>query len=499
MPLPQGNIPWVPSTEKQLYVDYAEADAWYCGDAARLANFYSGIIYPGETIAGNFFGDIFDQSFTNKAKFWGKKIYEERRYVLHIPVAGDIARTSADLLFSEAPKFTVENEQTQNALNDMLDRVDIQNKLLEAAETCAALGGVFLKINWDSDMSPYPFLSIVQPDNALPEFEWGQMKAVTLWKVVREEDTKKTTNIYRLLERHEKGKIEYGLYVGTHENLGMRIGLNSIPETINLQDEINTGIDDILVRYVPNMKPNRKHRGSPYGQSDYAGLEGLMDALDEAYSSWMRDLRLGLGRIMVPESFLQKLPNGELAFDVDREVFTPFDIDPLTAKETGITNIQFDIRTQQHMDTCLELLHRIISSAGYSPQSFGLNIAGNESGTALNIRERKSFITKAKKERYWKSPVEEIIFLLMQVYQIHLSGRIIPELPTIAFGDSIQNDSMNVASAVELLARAQAVSIETKVRMVNPDWSEDMVLTEVERIKEENGLAMPSPMQIGIG
>ena len=84
---------------------------------------------------------------------------------------------------------------------------------------------------------------------------------------------------------------------------------------------------------------------------------------------------------------MQKLPSGEMAFDIDREVFTLFDLDPLTQKEVGITVSQFEIRTEQHKQTALELLNRIISSAGYSPQTFGLSISGSaESGTALNIR-----------------------------------------------------------------------------------------------------------------
>jgi A118 family predicted phage portal protein len=269
----------------------------------------------------------------------------------------------------------------------------------------------------------------------------------------------------------------------------MRIGLGSLPETSGLQDEILTGLDDLIVKYIPNVKPNRKHRGSPYGQSDLSGLEGLMDALDETYSSWMRDIRLGKGRIMVPESFLQKLPNGQFVFDIDKEVFTPMEVDPLSAGNVGITNVQFAIRTQEHMDTCLELLHRIISSAGYSPQSFGLSIKGSvESGTALNIRERRSFITQSKKRAYWKTPIEDLMYLMLQIDRLNFNSRIIPERPTVEFGDSLIPDLGQMASAVETLARAQAISIESKVRLSRPELTDEQVMIEVEKIKQEIGV-----------
>jgi hypothetical protein len=216
-----------------------------------------------------------------------------------------------------------------------------------------------------------------------------------------------------------------------------------------------------------------------------------MDSLDETYSSWMRDVRIGKGRIFVPESFVQKLPNGEFAYDMDKEVFQTFDIDPLSAKEVGIKNVQFEIRTQQHMDTCLELLNRIISSAGYSPQSFGLSIKGSvESGTALNIRERRSFITQSKKRAYWKSPIEDMMYLMLLVDQINLGTRIQAEKPTVEFGDSMIPDLGQMASAVETLARAQAVSIESKVRLSRPELSDEQVSVEVQKIKEELGIGI---------
>lgn len=510
MPLPSGNMKWIPDAHAKIYGDYAEHDAWYSGSSERLATFYSSTLYPSAHYASDFFSDIYHQTVAPKLRFWARSLYDERKYMLHVPIASDLAATSADLLFSESPRIRIPDADgeapnpdavaSQERLDQLIQLCDIQNKLVEAAETCAALGGVFLKINWDSELYPHPVLSIAQPDSALPEFVWGGLQAVTFFKTVREEETKKGEIVFRLLERHERGLILYGLYKGDRDNLGMRIGLQALPETASLQDEIRTGVDDILVRYVANMRPNRKYRGSPYGQSDYSGIEGLMDALDEVYTSWLRDIRLGQGRIMIPESFLQKMPNGEFQFDVDREVYTTFDIDPLTSKEVGITISQFDVRTEQHKETALELMNRIVTAAGYSPQSFGLSIAGSaESGTALNIRERKSFITKAKKERYWKPNLEDIFALLLAIDSIHFGTGVTVYKPTVEFQDSLTNDMAQIATSVELLARAQAVSIETKVRMVHPDWSTEQVDAEVERLREETGIAVPDPIQLGIG
>ena len=73
--------------------------------------------------------------------------------------------------------------------------------------------------------------------------------------------------------------------------------------------------------------------------------------------------------------------------------YEELDIDP-TAMTKPIEATQFEIRAEQFEKTCLNLLDRIITSAGYSPQSFGLNIAGRaESGTACAEEFKRIFDT----------------------------------------------------------------------------------------------------------
>lgn len=479
---------WPPENWRRVYEKYAEWAAWYSGDPNQIAAVHSAMVYTP----------------TPRGKHWAKDVQEERRTMIHVPIAGDIATVSADLLFSEAPEIRIPEAheeragsdaiQAQERLDEIIHANGLHNRLLEAGESGAALGGVFLKVNWDREEFKYPILSIAQADNAVPEFRWGFLTAVTFWKEIEEDgDT-----VWRLLERHEKGVILTGLYKGTRDTLGVRVPLTYRSDTKNEEDEIRTNIDDIVVRYVPNIRPNNLWRGSALGKSDYAGLEGLMDALDEVFTSWMRDIRLGQGRLIVPEYWLEKRSDGSIGFDVDREVFTTL---PGVApnQDVGITASQFEIRTEQHRQTALDLLDRIISRAGYSPQTFGLKIEGRaESGTALNIRERKSFVTKAKKERYWKPAIEDILRIMLHIDREFLGSRVTVFRPSVAIQDSIQNDLNQTATAVEMLHRAEAASIWTKVRMVHPDWSVEQVEEEVQRIKEERGLTMPNPDEVGI-
>lgn len=488
---------WPPEGWADVYREYVEHSAWYSGDPEQLAEVYGGEL----SVVAN----------PPRWKFWARGREEGRRYnsrsQIHVPLAGDIAATSSALLFSEAPEFLIPEAHEENAPSDAkaaqarLDEIvtegGVIDRLSEAAETAAAMGGVFIKPDWDTSVADMPLLSVVQADNAVPEFRYGRLQAVTCWRVVKGADSQK---IYRHLERHSvnssgMGMIEHALYEGSRERLGVRITLTGSPDTANLQDGLVLPFMGIGIRYIANMRPNRKHRGSPLGQSDYAGAEGLLDALDETFTSWMRDIRLARARLVVPEEFLEVTDKGP-RFDMDREVYAALDMDP-----TGgtITPVQFAIRVDEHQRTAVELVERIISHAGYSPQTFGLHIEGRaESGTALRVRERKTLTTQQRKRRYWEPGIEDVLEMMLYIDREIFNASTPVFRPQVTMADSIADDPMEVAQTIALLHSAAAISLYERVRMRHPEWKTPQIMEEVARLEQEQGLAVPDPMQIGV-
>jgi A118 family predicted phage portal protein len=465
---------WPPEEWGAVYERYREWSAWYSGDPLQI----------NEALSSKVF------SPTEHGRFWAKEIRDERKVMIHVPLAGELATTSSNFLFSETPAITIpgltaEGDQSKK-LRQLLDSNGFYNTILEAAEVASALGGIFLKINWDKKLFPYPILNIAQPDNALPEFKFGMLVAVTFWKVVRDDGDR----VYRLLERHERGAIYTKLYAGTANTLGEDTDLKTLPEIAESEPVRNTGFkEDILVRYIPNMLPNKIFRGSAIGQSDFGGAEGLMDALDEAYTSWIRDIRIGVGRIITPRDYLRDIETGKPRFDLDQEVYEQLDFDPNDVNGTNsIKNIQFEIRHEAHQKTTLDLICRIVSNAGYSPQSFGLGVGSsiNDSGYALQIKEKKSIITSAKKARYWKTALEDLLQMMLTIHTKTEAKR-----PSVEINDCVSSDLSQIATTLNMLNAAQAISIRTKVKMVNRDWTEEQIEEEVKRIMEEQRIIKP--------
>jgi A118 family predicted phage portal protein len=503
VPLPSNNLAWPPPEHAALGRDMAEADAWYSGDDAKLTAFYGGAASQTPRARGGMLA---------RAKFWARQNDATARQRVHVPAAADVAATSADLLFGDEPRITIPEaheetadpaaKATEDRLAEIIEADGITSTLLEAAEVCAGIGGVYLRPAWDHDVADHPMLTVVHGDNALPEFAWGKLVAVTFWREVQRDGA---GVVWRHLERHEPGVILHGLYAGTSDKLGVKMPLGSLPATRGLavDDEgavvLPDGIDGILPRYVPNVLPNRKRRGQPVGRADTAGTESLMDGLDETMTSWMRDIRLGKGRVIVPHEFLERTGGrgGGASFDLDAEVFAPLDIDPANAEKAGITPVQFDIRTQQHADTCADLFERIVTGAGYSPQTFGLNGEGGmTTATEVAAKEARSFRTTTRKQRYWSTALADAIEMLLVIDRAEFSGKAEPMRPRIDFPELGQQDIREVASTLNLLNLAQAASVETKVRLVNPDLDEGEVKAEVQRILDEQGLSpaeVPDP------
>jgi Phage portal protein, SPP1 Gp6-like len=508
VPLPAGGA-WPPPQLRCVFDKLTVWSAWYSGDPDQLSAVYGG----GNSYDPSGTGFFASQQGGFKARvsravqrwFWGQRPPQgERRAKLHVPLAADIAATSADLLFSEPPTITVDDVATQDRLNDLVDD-GVHATLLEGAEIDAALGGVYLRAVWDRGLADRPWLAAVHPDAAVPEWSWGRLGAVTFWRVVAYDGDE----VVRHLERHEPGVILHGLYEGDSAELGHRIPLTEYPETAGLAealtdgDTIPTGIKLLTAGYIPNMRPNRIWRNEPaaayLGRADIQGSEPFLDALDETYTSWMRDLRLAKARIIVPEVYLQSQGRGHGAtFDADQELFSALNMLPGQGGPPAITAQQFAIRVDEHERTSRALLGQIVRAAGYSTQTFGE--AGDVAVTATEVvaRERRSYVTRDRKIVYWRPELTRMLQVLLALDAAVFGSGVDPSVrPDLTFGDGVSEDPQTVAQTLNLLAQAQAISTEYKVRLQRPDWDDEQVAAEVQRIRDESGASVPDPTMLG--
>lgn len=500
MPLPAENTPWPPPATHSA--ELREYDAWYSSDPDKLSNVYGGSAATPTTRPAQLAGGVVGRA---ARWWWGQPTPSgEQRTKLHVPLAADICGTSADLLFSEPLQLGAEDAKVQEFL-EALQEDGLDAKLHEGAEVGAALGGTYLRTVWDTELSPRPWTEIAHPDGAVPVWRGGRLQSVSLWSQLDDHGGKGT--VWRWVEHHEPGSIGHALYAGTVSNLGKIKPLQDHPATEHLALRVDaesreaTNVQNLTVAYVPNMLPNRLHRTSPHGRSDLQGVTPWLDALDEAYSSWWRDIRVAKARLHVPAQYLEAQGAGMGAsVDLDREVYVPMaGVLATSGDKLLIDAQQFKIRVDEHRDTCQAWTDRIIESAGYSTQSLSSGTGGAVTAAEVHSHERRSYMTRGKKIRYWTQAMRQHLATQLQVAQAIGAGVTAGDF-TVEFADGVQESTMALAQTSLAMRNAESASTRTRVKMMHPDWQDTEVDAEVAAIMRENsqGEPVPNPDDAGL-
>lgn len=500
MPLPSGGKTlWPPPELDPVARKLTEWSAWYSGDPDALVSVYSGASTTGSSTGRAFFESDKPRGSAGPMPrtFWGQPLTPGTlRTKLHVPVASDLSELSANLLFGDMPTFNSTDATTRGEL-DAFQTDGMHASLREAAETGSALGGIFMKVVWDAEVSDRAWLCPVVPEQAVPQWSWNRLRAVSFWTVLYQDDE----DTLRLLELHEIGSISYGLYKGTATELGERIPLSAFAGTEHLAELYGdagvmlTNLPWLTAAYVPNVKPARIWKGvrcaSNLGRSDYAGIELLMDALDETYTSWMRDLRLGKSRIIVPASMLESEGPGRGArLDLEREAFVGLEG---VLPTDGITLNQFAIRVAEHQATAETLFEQIVQSAGYSVQSFGGKGDVAVTATEVEARNKQSLTTRAQKTLYWRPALQQLFQALLGINREVFGIASNPEAGIeVAFPAAVQPSLRDQAETLIALVNAKSMSLKLRVQTLHPTWIKTQVAEEVDAILAEQQAGQPT-------
>lgn len=483
---------------------------WWEGDPARLQGHYRRQTQRPKVTPNQFAGGVKGAA----ARFWhGPPPSAEATPKMHVPIAGDIAAASAAILFGNAPTFTAPTvngevqEGAQLRIDALLNTDGVASDLLVAAESCAALGGVYGRVVWDTTHTPEPRIEWVDVDNAYPRFVYGTLVEVTFWDILPNIQGDKHT--YRHRTTYVPGGIRHELLAGRADDMGSPVPLTDHPTTaplaalVNEDSTIPTGCARVAAAFVPNRKPVVQWRGHPQlrhmGKSDFGpDIIGLMDALDEAYTSLMRDLAVGKGRIIASESLLKSgRPGSGFSFDVDREVFAR--VGDMPGKSGTIEPMleahQFAIRTTEHLELCADLVHRIITRAGYSPATFGLGQdGGQQTATEVRAKYTATIQTHRVKSRHWDAALTHLAWCVLDIdYALGNVGAVLlEERPEVDIAEAVAESVFERAQTIQALDVARAASTRTRVQLAHPEWDAARVDEEAALIMSEQGLTIPT-------
>lgn len=507
------STPWPPAPHDVALAQFETWDGLYSGIgrapgvSAAATHVHNGVPHTGGLVGA-----------VQRSVFGRPVVPGENRTDVHIPIAGDLAQLSSELLFAEAPKILLPdwettNKQAQERLELIVASDEGHAELLRSGEYAAAHGGTYLAVAWDAEVRDHVWFRAYRADCAIPEFRYGMLFAVTVWTEYEVGD-----KVFRLLERHKPGSITYSLWKGSEKEKGEQVPVTDLPDTAHYADispKIDaerlpeaaqldivtpTGVEWLTCEYYPNMLPNpmwdRAGTLANLGRSDYYGIEELFETADFLWSSLIRDFVNGQGRLVVPESYLTVSGPGKGAeFDMFRQVFAATGaLDKGESKP--IDQVQFAIRVEEHIKGIEAVKRQVAQSAGYSVSHFGIHDQITRTATEVTDDKADSERTRDKKALYVRPALSRLARTALAIDGLLFPGKggaTIDGLPEVVFADVSQVDPEKNARTIQMLDAARAIATATKVRMAHPDWAEKQIGDEVTDIEREQGIPAPDP------
>ena len=134
---------------------------------------------------------------------------------IHVPLAADMAAVSSDLLFGNAPRCKIYDDNREAEENDKQNRLDqilrgskFESLLQEAAETAAVIGDIYLKCNWDSKALPCPSICYVSGEDAVPEYRFAKLVCVHFFTIIKQHGP----DLAAVRALRARPHLEHGLY-----------------------------------------------------------------------------------------------------------------------------------------------------------------------------------------------------------------------------------------------------------------------------------------------
>jgi hypothetical protein len=182
------------------------------------------------------------------------------------------------------------------------------------------------------------------------------------------------------------------------------------------------------------------------------------------------------------------------SFDASEDVFASDDLDTsLDGKSDGPYKVlEYSFDAQALVEYKRDLVTSALTRAGITPQFVG-SYAGSEgaaeTGVALRVRLIPTTSAASGKGQYWDQAVPKMLMMaqLLDAMPVESGGFGVSwsqpaERPSLGRTDPLPTDQTENAQRHAVLVSAEIESVETAIRDLHPDWSDDQVSEELERI-----------------
>lgn len=402
-----------------------------------------------------------------------------------------ISVTFADLLFGQAPIFSLPDQQDQ--LNKLIADNRLNTSLYESELSASFRGDAVFKLSIGPRMAggpnevlieevpAYAYFAELDPDNTR-----RVLSQCLAWerKVSRQTLTGEKITRYLRVEHHLPGKIYNQLFViEGHTKVTKEVELSELYGTNAPAREINTGVNVPLLFHMPNLR----HGSCYYGMSDYTeGLITLFDESNQRTSGIASVLdRHGDPKLMVPAGCIRKRDNTIKVQDM--EVFE------IEAGDEKPEYLVWDAKLDSYFKQLEQVEEKIFQFADVSPAMFGKDKAGNiESGRAMQMRFARMLTRAVRKQNYREPVICDMLYTALMLGAANdIEGYTMPtSKPEIVWRNGLPKDDKELTEVAAAAVDGGFMSKLTAIRYTR-QVGEQEAQAELDRIEQEKPAEPP--------
>lgn len=481
----------------------AEYKVWSSGNAVKLKEFYDRY---GDYDSLHYFWRNAPTSSLKKHTGIPSLISQKMGYIL-FGNGIDIEVLAYDEAGAKSDDVTA---YIREEVLTLYSKLEMEQKLQDGATIESWGGEVFYKLSVDNTLSDYPILEVADVTRGRVYKDRGIIREIRFPTYHKVKDTNyRLDEVYSTTENGD-ACIYYKLYkLNVMKNEEEEVPLYTIPQTSHIDPEIKVfeGIKGLLAFAKPNKK-SLMFADSDYGASDYEGAIDSFDAMDEAYSTIFKELRTNRTVRYIPKDMIPKSPDGRFILNdnfTDAYVQVESDIDQNSKSE--ITFSIIPDKTESHKAKFLTALTTALNKAGLSPYAIGITGLESVNASAESQQERNKVTLETRKSKMevWKPFIEEMLIKILQLNDWMVRNKIVDQAYKdnnikwenidiqVSFGDYIVETEGSVIANVANQIAAGVISTETALKALHPDWNDQQILEEVNRIRYERGMALDTP------
>jgi hypothetical protein len=442
-------------------------------------------------------------------------------------IAEKIASAYGDLLFGEDPQWTPADAADGERLDELVESWPAE--LPAAEETCVSEGEVWWRLSVNPAL-PHPTVTWHSRADVVPLLHGRNVIACAFVSRLPAPSLsgRRDQEVWRHIEIHGAGMVANTLWRGRGDVLGMQMDLGRHDATAALIDQWPHGLPMLAGRIV-----NRWGRRPACGVSVYHGVWTQFLTLHEATTIGRENMRLtAKKRAVVPASAVRPQPvlgpNGDArlmdrgdgtmvpvtaqaaVFDAGEDVLIhdPLDVDESRGDAGPFKVLEYSFDAQALIAYKRDVVETICQRCDIVPQWLGQGDFGAaESGTALRVRLIPTTNAAESRGRRWDGELPRITMLAQLLEQLDIPQGGIGRrewvnaagAPAVERQDTLPQDETEVAARHATLKTADLISTEQSIRERHPDWDDDAVTKEVERIRADIEATMPAASGFGGG